>query len=167
MDDRKEGAMRFYRLQCTCLDSFFGCIESVLRQNLKAQQDLVGGHMRFINAPDMKQSTLRRFIALDGFEELLELFRLDCLTSHGNLDIYDFMKAETARVQREDDSLELPEPLVDGKGLISLGYKPGRKFTKILTAVLDAQLEGDLSTRKEAIEFIREEFPVSSRKPKQ
>jgi len=42
VDDRKEGAMRFYRLQCTCLDSFFGCIESVLRQNLKAQQELVG-----------------------------------------------------------------------------------------------------------------------------
>jgi ArsR family transcriptional regulator len=42
VDDRKEGSMRFYRLQCICLDKFFSCIESVLRQNLKAQRELVG-----------------------------------------------------------------------------------------------------------------------------
>ena len=87
--------------------------------SVRKVQELVGSHMRFINAPHMKRSTLRRFIASEGFEELVELFRFDCLASHGNLDLYDFMKAETARVQCEDDSLDLPEPLLDGKALIS------------------------------------------------
>ncbi|HVP13163.1 MAG TPA: metalloregulator ArsR/SmtB family transcription factor [Phycisphaerae bacterium] len=38
----KEGLVTRYRVRCTCLDGFFGCIENVLRQNLKAQQAAVG-----------------------------------------------------------------------------------------------------------------------------
>jgi ArsR family transcriptional regulator len=39
---RKEGSMSFYRLNCKCLDGFFTCIESVLKQNLEAQQAAMG-----------------------------------------------------------------------------------------------------------------------------
>jgi len=35
--DRKEGALCYYRLEVKCLGGFFGCIESVLKANLKAQ----------------------------------------------------------------------------------------------------------------------------------
>lgn len=38
---RKKGSMSVYSLECQCLDGFFGCVESVLQQNLKAQQELV------------------------------------------------------------------------------------------------------------------------------
>jgi len=38
---RKEGSMSFYSVKCECLESFFGCIESVLSDNVKAQQELV------------------------------------------------------------------------------------------------------------------------------
>jgi len=38
---RKHKSMSYYRLTCSCLDGFFGCIESVLRENLKAQRALV------------------------------------------------------------------------------------------------------------------------------
>ena len=37
----KQGAMNFYSIRCQCLDQFFGCIESVLRQKVRAQQELV------------------------------------------------------------------------------------------------------------------------------
>jgi len=37
----KQGAMNFYSVRCQCLDQFFGCIESVLRQKVQAQQELV------------------------------------------------------------------------------------------------------------------------------
>ena len=36
--DRKEGTMTMYSLKCRCLRGFWECIESVLRENLKAQQ---------------------------------------------------------------------------------------------------------------------------------
>jgi ArsR family transcriptional regulator len=38
---RKEGAMIFYRVTCPCLEGFFQCIESVLRENAKAQQAML------------------------------------------------------------------------------------------------------------------------------
>ena len=37
----KQGSMNFYSIRCQCLDEFFGCIESVLRQRIRAQQELV------------------------------------------------------------------------------------------------------------------------------
>lgn len=35
---RKEGSMSYYRVACSCLEGFLDCIESVLRENLKAQR---------------------------------------------------------------------------------------------------------------------------------
>jgi ArsR family transcriptional regulator len=36
--DRKDGAMTIYSLKIGCLQGFWQCIESVLKENLKAQQ---------------------------------------------------------------------------------------------------------------------------------
>ena len=41
VEDRKEGVMVYYRNRCKCLEGFFECIESVLKQNLKTQQKMV------------------------------------------------------------------------------------------------------------------------------
>ena len=41
--DRKEGVMTYYRLKISCLRGFWSCIESVLKQNLKEQQAIIGG----------------------------------------------------------------------------------------------------------------------------
>lgn len=43
VDDRKDGVMTFYRVKIRCLQGFWGCIESVLKQNLKEQQLVVRG----------------------------------------------------------------------------------------------------------------------------
>lgn len=40
--DRKEGAMIFYRPRVRCLEGFWRCIESVLKENLKAQATALG-----------------------------------------------------------------------------------------------------------------------------
>ena len=61
---------------------------------------LVANHLRFKDVPQMKPATLKRFVRLDRFEEHLELHRLDCSSSHGHLDNYDFVRrflAETPR----------------------------------------------------------------------
>ena len=41
VDTRKEGPMIYYRLRVKCLEGFFSCIESVLRENLDREQTLV------------------------------------------------------------------------------------------------------------------------------
>ncbi len=38
IDGRRDGSTNWYRVTCTCLDGFLGCVESVLKENLKAQQ---------------------------------------------------------------------------------------------------------------------------------
>ncbi len=116
---------------------------------------LVGTHMRFMMAPRMKQSTLKRLLALPRFEEHLELHRLDCLASHGKLDNYDFLQRKMAELSREEIE---PPRLVTGRDLIEMGYTPGPDFRRILTAVRDEQLEDRLHTKGEALHWIRERF---------
>lgn len=117
---------------------------------------IVKNHMRFINVPCMRSSTLRRFMSLDGFDEMLELYRIDCLASHGNLEIYDYLIRE---IESDKSTLKLPEPLINGNDLISLGYEPGPLLGTILNRVLDAQIEGKLSSKEEATDFVLKEFP--------
>ena len=42
VSDRKEGTMTLYRLKVSCLQGFWQCIESVLKENLRTQQAAIG-----------------------------------------------------------------------------------------------------------------------------
>jgi poly(A) polymerase len=53
-----------------------------------------------------------------------------------------------------------PNPLITGRDLIEAGYAPGPRFKEVLAAVEDAQLEGRLTSRDAAMEFVRREFPL-------
>ena len=117
---------------------------------------LVEHHLRFRDAPQMRASTLKRFLRLEKFDEHLELHRLDCLSSHRNLDNYEFVRSKRATLPVESIR---PAPLVNGRDLIEMGYKPGPRFKEILCAVEDAQLEGQLTSHEEAIQFVRERYP--------
>ena len=117
---------------------------------------LVGHHMRFGQVQRMKQSTLKRFLRLPAFDEHLELHRIDCLSSHGQLDSYDYMREQLRSLPLEAIR---PTPLITGRDLIEAGYEPGPRFKEVMTAVEDAQLEGRLTSREEAMEFVRREFP--------
>ena len=116
---------------------------------------LVEHHLRFRDAPQMRASTLKRFVRLEKFEEHLELHRLDCLSSHRNLDNYEFVRAKLAELPA---GAIRPKPLVNGRDLIEMGYRPGPQFKEILRAVEDAQLEGQLTSRDEAIRFVQERY---------
>ncbi len=113
---------------------------------------LVAQHMRFKDVPQMRASTLKRFVRLPDFGEHLELHRLDCLSSHRNLDNYEAVQkflAETPAVQVR------PPRLVTGDDLISLGLQPSPRMKEVLLALEDAQLEGRISTREEALNLAR------------
>lgn len=117
---------------------------------------LVANHMRFADIAKMKDSTLKRFFRLPRFDEHMELHRMDCTASHGKLDLYDF----TRRKLEETPPQEIrPAPLVTGNDLIAAGYEPGPRFKEILEAIEDAQLEGRLQSREQALEFVGREFP--------
>ncbi len=114
---------------------------------------LVENHMRFGDVEKMKESTLKRFFRLPRFEEHLALHRLDCLSSHGNLRLYEF--ARRRREELSEDEVR-PQLLVTGADLIAAGYRPGPRFREMLALAEDAQLEGRIRTREEGIELIRQ-----------
>jgi poly(A) polymerase len=113
---------------------------------------LVGNHMRFMAVQRMKLSTLKRLLALRRFGEHLELHRLDCVASHGQLDNYEFLREKLEEFSSEEIA---PEPLVTGLDLIRMGFKPGPVFKRILDAVREEQLENRLTSREECLEWIR------------
>ncbi len=118
---------------------------------------LVDNHMRFTHAMRMSESTLKRFFRLSGFDDHLALHRADCLASHRNLATYEFVREKRAEIPQVEIR---PTPLVTGDDLIAAGHCPGPKFREILTAVEDAQLEGRLTSRDAALEFVHREFPA-------
>jgi poly(A) polymerase len=112
---------------------------------------LVANHMRFGDVKRMKSSTLKRFFRLPRFQEHLELHRLDCLSSHRDLSLYEFVKEKLHSMPAEHIC---PQPLLNGNDLIRAGYRPGPQFKELLTAVEDAQLEGSIGTREEAFSLL-------------
>jgi len=116
---------------------------------------LIQHHMQFGDVMKMKQSTLKRFLRLPKFEEHMELHRTDVLSSNKNLALYDYAAAKLDELGHEQIK---PKLLITGEDLIAAGYKPGPGFREMLTAAEDAQLEGDVSTKEEAIGLLAERF---------
>jgi poly(A) polymerase len=113
---------------------------------------LVANHLRFKDVPQMKRSTLKRFVRLNRFAEHMELHRLDCCSSHRNLENYEFMR----RFLAETPPAEVrPVRLLTGDDLIGMGFRPGPKFKEILEAAEDAQLEGNITTLEDALIWVR------------
>jgi poly(A) polymerase len=93
------------------------------------------------------------------FDQHIELHRLDCQASHGDLTSYNFTRERIAAIPPETIR---PAPLISGDDLIVAGYPPGPRFKEILSAVEDAQLEGRLQSKASAMEYVRREFPVAA-----
>jgi putative nucleotidyltransferase with HDIG domain len=117
---------------------------------------LIGNHMRFADAPRMKESTLKRFFRLPHFDQHLVLHRLDCQASHGSLELYEFARQRFEKLPQDQVR---PKLLLNGKDLIEAGYRPGPVFTQMLALAEDAQLEGVVHTRAQALALIKEHWP--------
>ena len=99
---------------------------------------------------------LKRFLRQTCFAEHLELHRLDCLSSHGDLTNWEFCRQ---KLQELPSEVIRPPGLLTGRDLIQFGYSPSPIFKEILIAVEDAQLEGRIRTREEAIVLVEKQFP--------
>ncbi len=150
--------------------TFYGHMErgaemaEAILQRLKRSRDtwervsyLVRSHLRHTQAPNMRLSTLKRFLGAEGIGELLELTRIDALAANGDLSHYHFCKQKLAELKEDDIH---PEPLVRGRDLISLGLAPGPVFRQILAQVEEAQLGGEIKSRQEAIEWIQKNYAI-------
>jgi poly(A) polymerase len=123
---------------------------------------LVNNHMRFKDVESMRAATLKRFVRLPRFDEHLALHRLDCLSSHRNLDSYQRVQRFIAETPPEQVR---PERLLTGNDLRNMGFRPGPVFSQILRNLEDAQLEGQVKTREQAREYVLERFGSTRARP--
>ena len=115
------------------------CIESV--------SSMVANHMSFMHVQQMKKAKVKRFMARETYQDEMELHRVDCGSSNGITENYDFLRAQEEIFANEP---LIPTPLLKGKDLIDRGLKPGPQFKEILLNLQSEQLEGSINTREEA-----------------
>ncbi len=116
---------------------------------------MVANHMNFMNVQNMRTAKVKRFMARPTYEDEMELHRVDCASSNGFTDNYEFL-----RTKEEEFAAEplIPAPLISGKDLIELGMTPGPEFREILSRIETEQLEGTLQSREQALEFLHREY---------
>jgi len=126
----------------------------------QAIAELVGDHMRFKDVRKMRESTLKRFMGLATFGDQLKLHRADCLASHGDLSNWRFLRDK----QKALPPAQLrPAPLINGHDLLELGFSAGPVIGTVLRAVQDGQLEGELTSKTQALQWVQKQFPFPQR----
>lgn len=114
---------------------------------------MVARHMQFMHVQQMRTAKLKRFMSEPNFSLEMELHRVDCGSSNGFTDNYEFIQAKEAEFAAEP---LIPPPLVTGRDLISHGLKPGPRFKEILEMIETEQLEGRILDRDAALDYLRE-----------
>jgi tRNA nucleotidyltransferase/poly(A) polymerase len=114
--------------------------------------EAIRNHMMFKDAPSMRPAKLRRFMGRDNFPLEMELHRVDCLSSHGDLQTYDLLVDKQKEFENEPI---IPPPLLTGRDLLIAGLKPGPRFGEILEAVQTAQLDGEIKDRTSAVQLLQ------------
>jgi poly(A) polymerase len=126
-----------------------------LRYDNKTTQtvcELVQYHMQFKDVLRMRDATLKRMMARPTFPLELELHRIDCASSHGDLSHYTYLKQQLETMSAEEID---PPRLVTGHDLLAMGLRPGKEVGKVLDAVRSAQLDGTVQTRFDALGLAR------------
>ena len=126
------------------------------RDDICSISELVAKHMRLSDAPKMRQTRLKRLLRQADFADHLQLYRLDCLASHGDLTCWRFCVRQREELASEP---EPPPSVLSGHDLIEMGYLPGPIFSEILAAVEEAQLDELISTPAEARRLVQQRFP--------
>ncbi|MDD4871021.1 MAG: CCA tRNA nucleotidyltransferase [Kiritimatiellae bacterium] len=115
----------------------------------------VKNHMRFMDVQKMKRSTLRRLVGAPTFQIEIELHRLDCIASHGDLSNWLFLK--DFRKQLAEEPI-LPKPLITGNDIIAMGIPESPRIGTLRTLAYNAQLEGKFKERKELLEWLKSQI---------
>ena len=134
------------------------------RRQIDEVATMVRHHMQFKDVRNMRKATLRRMLMRKTFPLELELHRLDCLGSHGRLDLHEFLVKEADDLRRQP---QVVPPLIDGKDLIALGMKPGRELGRMLAEVRERQLQDELTTPSQARDWVGNQLHQQGLDPSQ
>lgn len=148
-EDPKTGSIHFYGHERLGAEMAGDILERLRfpRRQIDAIVKAVRCHMQFKDVPEMRKATLRRLLMRPTFPLELQLHRLDCLGSHGRLDIYEFLVQQSALL---DEQPQIRPPLLNGHDLQSLGMPPGPALGALLAEIRERQLQDELKSPDEA-----------------
>jgi poly(A) polymerase len=154
--DAETGSIHFYEHERIGADMAERILERLRfpRKQIEAIVKAVRCHMQFKDAMQMRKSTLRRLLMRPTFPLELQLHRLDCLGSHGKLDIYHFLIEQARELEKKP---EIHPPLLTGDDLAAMGLKPGPAMGKLLHEIREKQLQEELKTSDEAREWVKKQ----------
>ena len=152
--DRETGSIHFYGHEKIGADMAAAILGRLRfpRKEIERVVKAVRYHMQFKDARQMRKSTLRRLLLRPTFPLELELHRLDCLGSHGRLDVYDFLVDQAGELEKQP---RIRPPLLTGDDLIALGMKPGPALGALLAEIREKQLQDELTTKAQARKWAR------------
>ena len=153
IERRNDGRITFYGHTDGGADMAVAIVQRLKRsrETWERVDYLVRNHLRLVSAPEMRLSTLKRMLAEDGFDELLHLARVDALASSGDLQFVLYCERRRAELAAEVK----PPRLLSGRDLIAMGFDPGPRLGETLRLLETAQLEGEVTTRDEAVAWVR------------
>jgi poly(A) polymerase len=152
--DPKTGSTHFYGHEKIGADMAEGILQRLRfpRKRIEEIVKAVRYHMQFKDALQMRKSTLRRVLMRPTFPLELELHRLDCLGSHSQMDVYDFLVTQAKQLEQQP---QIRPPLLTGDDLIALGMTPGPALGALLAEIREKQLQDELKTKTEARKWAR------------
>lgn len=130
--------------------------------DIKAVVYCIANHMRFMEVTRMRRSTLLKLTSQPTFPLELEMHRLDCLASHGDISNHEFLVRFTAELHPQR---ALPKPFVSGEDIMKMGVPQGPAVGEWKHKAFEAQLEGVLRDREHALEWLAAAMRDSTNNP--
>jgi len=131
---------------------------------------LIQNHMRILNLNrETKDNALKRLVNQVGDQvPLLVLHTLaDKEASRGILSIQidEVVEAHCLKILQffKEKMIVHPPVLITGHDIIALGYSPGPKVGEILNFIREKQIEGEVKSREEAMQVLKERFGDGNR----
>jgi poly(A) polymerase len=110
---------------------------------------------KFSQVRKMRTAELKRFMRLPRFHDHLELARIHAVAH--DQDLQDYECVSEKYVSWTTDEIA-PQLLISGEDLKAMGFAPGPLFKTILTRVENDQLEGRITSREQALNFVRDKY---------
>jgi poly(A) polymerase len=155
--DQSTGAIHFYEHERVGEEMARAILER-LRFPRKQIDDVckaVRCHMQFKDVMLMRKATLRRLLLRPTFPLELQLHRLDCLGSHGNLEVFHYLIDQKNELEKKP---QIRPPLLKGDDLLAMGMKAGPEMGALLSRIRDMQLQEELTTGEQAREWVKREL---------
>jgi poly(A) polymerase len=155
--DTETGAIHFYGHEKIGAD-MAGKILRRLKFSNRQIEEIVAAvrhHMQFKDVKQMRKATLRRLLLRETFSLELELHRLDCLGSFGDLEHFNFLVEQAEQLKHQP---QIQPPLLTGDDLIKLGMKPGRELGVLLAEIRELQLSDELKTPRAAKAWVKKQI---------